>query len=298
MDRPVRAVVALRRPAALCPTPRPRAFLLRCAAPLLLLAGIGRACAIGPEAPVDFLDAYQQKGFLLLAIEPDQLTSLDVDRVVYRNGEPVAREPIEWRALRMMDEVPAVTRPDSFRYRAPDERDRDAGRADARIDVRLPDPAAAVARPAPALAAAGAPLLVRDARPQRMGALIPLAPERHRDLKPGAYAERYTARARLAGAGAKDKPLAMARWVYFLVEDGRVRYIDQAEYARVADPDADALDGAGERIRVRAGRDVKADVPLERTRRGKAIPLGRIGGVAVERESAARDDARSEARER
>jgi hypothetical protein len=274
-----------------------RAFALRCALSLLLALAALPAFAIGPEAPVDFVDVYLPKGYLLMVMQPEQLTEVEAMRTVYRDGEPLSRAPIEWRSLKMLDYNAPITKPDSFRYRVPGEAERSAAET-SRLYVRVPEIESAQARPSLVLARPGAALVLRDERPKRVGALIPLQPESHRALKDGAYAERYTVRARIAGNSDKGKPLTMVRWVHFVVRDGQVRYIDQAEYSRMVDPPTDALDGAGGKIQVNTGRGIKADVPLERTRHHRAVPLGRLGGVAPEREAAPRERTRSETNEK
>ena len=276
---------------------RKRTLLLRCALCFGLALAAAPAIAIGPEAPVDFVDVYLPKGYLLMVMEPEQLVDVDVMRVVFRDGEPLSRAPIEWRSLKMLNYNAPITRPDSFRYRAPDERDSRSA-PNTRYDVRVPDVESAQKMPTLTLARPGTPLVLRDERPKRVGALIPLQPESHRELKDGAYAERYTVRARIAGNSEKGKPLTMVRWVHFVVDGGQTRYIDQSEYSRMVDPPEDALDGAGSKIQVNTGRSIKADVPLERTRRNRAVPLGRFGGVTLEREVAPRERVRNETDEK
>jgi hypothetical protein len=296
MNRSVPAAIAMRCAAlestgfrGLC------SVATHCVLSVALLIVAGRAAAIGPEAPVDFVDVYLPKGYMLLVMEPSQIVDIDVVRAVHRDGEPLSRVQVPWKSLRMLDYVAPITGPEHFRYRDPDERDK---RPSAKAAVRVPDPETAQARPALELARPGEALVVRDERPKRVGALIPLAPESHRDLKDGAYAERFTVRAHLAGAGARDKPVTMARWVHFVVRGGKVNYIDAAEYSRLVDPASEALDSAGDKGLVNTGRAIKAEVPLERTKHYRAIPLGRLGGVSVEREVAPREREQNETNER
>lgn len=255
------------------------------------------AFAVGPEAPVDFVDAYLPKGYLLLVMEPEQLVEVDTMRAVYRDGESLSREKVEWRSLKMLEYNAPITKPDSFRYRAPDDRQRSSTQS-ALDDVRIPEIDSARAMPNLTLARPGAPLILKDERPKRIGALIPLQPESHRGLKDGAYAERFAVQARIAGNSDKGKPLTMVRWVHFIVRDGQTRYVDQAEYSRMVDPPMETLDGAGQKVLVNSGRSIKADVSLERTRKNRAVPLGRLGGVALEKEVAPRERVRDEAGEK
>ena len=78
----------------------PRAVPCALALALLLAAP---AYAIGPEAPVDFVDHYVREGFVAMVIEPERLASLDVSRAIYSDGTPLSREPdpVPWRKLRM-----------------------------------------------------------------------------------------------------------------------------------------------------------------------------------------------------
>jgi hypothetical protein len=255
------------------------------------------ARAIGPEAPVDFDDVYVGRGYLVFVLEPKLVTDLELVRAVYRDGEGLSRTPVKWRELRMFEYTTPVTGPGHFQYRDPSDRDRkEAATAEAPAQ---PMPLESVKpAPLPELARPGTPIVVKDERPRRVGVLVPLDLDRHRQLKDGAYAEQYVARARLAGESDKTKPLSMARWVHFIVRDGKVSYVSPIEYSRLVDPPSDALDGAGGKIQVNAGRGAKADVPLERTKSSPAIALGRLGGVPPERETAAPEKNRDEARER
>lgn len=255
------------------------------------------ARAIGPEAPVDFDDRYVGRGYLVLVLEPRLLTDVELVRAVYRDGEGLSRAPVKWRELRMFEYTTPVTGPGHFQYRDPNERDRKEA-ATAEMPAQ-PTPLESVRPiPRPELARPGTPLVVKDERPRRVGVLLPLDLERHRQLKDGAYAEQYVARARLAGESEKTKPLSMARWVHFVVRDGKVSYVSPIEYSRLVDPPTDALDGAGGKIQVNAGRGTKANVPLERTKTSLAVPLGRLGGVAPERETAMPQKSRDEVTER
>ena len=273
-----------------------RATMAAMVALCVTFAGIP-ARAIGPEAPVDFDEVYLGKGYLVLVLEPKLVTDLELVRAVYRDGEGLSRAPVKWRELRMFEYTTPVTGPNHFQYREPNDRDRkEATTAEAPAQ---PMPLESVKSiPQPELARPGTPLVVKDERPRRVGVLVPLDLDRHRQLKDGAYAEQYVARARLAGESDKTKPLSMARWVHFVVRDGKVSYVSPIEYSRLVDPPSDALDGAGGKIQVNAGRGTKADVPLERTKTSLAVPLGRLGGVTPERETATPPTSRDEARER
>jgi protein-L-isoaspartate O-methyltransferase len=88
---------------------------------VLALFGASPTAAIGPETPVDFLDVYAAKGFMLLVIEPKQIASLEVIRIVHQDGEPLGREPVEWKRLRMFDYIAPITGPGDFQYRDPKE---------------------------------------------------------------------------------------------------------------------------------------------------------------------------------
>ena len=258
------------------------------------------ARAIGPEAPVDFDDSYVGKGYLVLVMEPKLVTDVELVRAVYRDGEGLSRQPVKWRELRMFEYTTPVTGPGHFQYRDPKEVDsRESKAAEAPAQPAPPAPLESV-KPVPQLELArpGTPLVVKDEKPRRVGVLVPLDLDRHRQFKDGAYAEQYVARARLAGESDKTKPLSMARWVHFVVRDGKVSYVSPLEYSRLVDPPSDALDGAGGKVQVNAGRGTKADVPLERTKTSLAVPLGRLGGVTPERETATPPTSRDEARER
>ena len=272
---------------------------LSVAAALLFCMVLGAipAHAIGPETPVDFVDSYVGRGYLVLVLEPKLVTDVNLMRAVYRDGEVLSRADVKWRELRMFEYTAPMTGPQHFQYRDPGEGSRkestqdDAVAMAPQIESARPNSQLELARP-------GAPLVVKDEKRQRVGVLIPLDLERHRKLEDGAYAEQYVARAGLAGESGKTKPLTMARWVHFVVRDGQVKYISPAEYSRTVDPPGDALDGAGAKIQVNLGRDIKSDVPLERTKTTPAVPLGRLGGVTPEREEATTAEARDEARER
>lgn len=255
------------------------------------------ARAIGPEAPVDFDDSYVGKGYLVLVVEPRLVTDVELVRAVYRDGEGLSRQSVKWRELRMFEYTTPVTGPGHFQYRDPNERDRKEA-ATAEMPAQ-PTPLESVKpTPQPELARPGTPLVVKDERPRRVGVLVPLDLDRHRQLRDGAYAEQYVVRARLAGESDKTKPLSMARWVHFVVRDGKVSYVSPLEYSRLVDPPSDALDGAGSKIQVNAGGGTKANVPLERTKTSLAVPLGRLGGVAPERETATPQKSRDEVTER
>lgn len=256
------------------------------------------ARAIGPETPVDFLDVYVPKGFMLLLVEPGQVVDLQVMRIVHQDGKPLQREKVEWKTLRMLDYTAPLARPGDFQYREPNEQ-RKAERP--RLQA-VPDslPFIDTARPLPdlRLADSDAPVVVSDAPPRRVGILIPLTSPAQRRLKDGAYAEKFVARARLTGGSAKRKPLTMTRWSHFVMRDQQAHFISQAEYSRMVDPPSDGVDGAGEKIQLNLGRSVKAAVPIERTRKTRAVPLGRLGGLAPERDRSKQDETRHETSER
>jgi hypothetical protein len=117
-----------------------------------------------------------------------------------------------------------------------------------------------------------------------VGVLVPLESPTQSDLKDGAYAEKFVARARLAGEPATAKPLTMVRWSHFVMRDRQARFIGQAEYSRMVDPSSHGVDGAGAKIQLNLGRDVKADVPVDKTEFNHAMPLGRLGGLVPERD--------------
>lgn len=293
---------ATRRPEAstACPhghsstAPRPGQRALRAAAlvALALLAPIP-ACAIGPEAPVDFLDVHRARGYMVLLVEPDQVVELQVMRVIHRDGEPLSREQVEWKALRMFDYTAPITGPGAFRYREPRAPDRPP-----RVAAAAPPIERALPRPDLRLARAGVPAPVRDEAPRRVGVLIPLQTAAMRTLADGAYAERFVAQARLAGQPAGRKPLTMVRWSHFTVRDGRPAFISQDEYSRLVDAPQPGVDGAEGRVLLNTGRDIRVDIPVEQTPRNRAVPLGRLGGLVPEREASRPQPARDEARER
>lgn len=265
----------------------PRAALYASALALLLAAP---AQAIGPEAPVDFVDHYVRDGFVVMVIEPERLASLDVTRAIYSDGTPLAREPdpVPWRQLRMFDYTAPFTGPDDFKYRDP--RDKTPPRRAAEAERQVPS----IARAAPradlrlADASAAARAAPRDERPKRVGVLIPLASDKAAQLKDGAYAEKILARAHPANEDPKSKPLQMVYWAHFVVRDGKPAYVSQAEYSRMVDPPYDGLDALGEKVQWNEGRGAAAKLPVTKTKLGRAVPLGRAGGLAPEREQPAR----------
>jgi hypothetical protein len=249
----------------------------------LALFGASPAGAIGPETPVDFLDVYVPKGFMLLVIEPNQVTHVELMRIVHQDGEPLIHEQVEWRRLRMLDYTAPITRPDDFQYRDPREQKSGVVRPQAGPS-ELPSIDSAQARPDLALADASAPVVVSDVPPRRIGVLIPLEPPSQAELKDGAYAEKFIVRARLAGESANAKPLTQVRWSHFVMHDRAIRFISQAEYSRMVDPPVHGVDGAGGKIQINLGRDVKADVPADKTKLNPAVPLGPLGGLVPERD--------------
>ena len=243
--------------------------------------------AIGPEAPVDFLDVYVPKGFMLMVLEPKQLASLQVTRIVHREGEPLQRETVEWKRLRMLNYTAPLTREDDFQYRDP--REQQKPESDRVFDhPAVPSIDTAKLRPHLRLASPASRTVIEDAPPVRVGVLIPLESSLKRGLRDGVYAEKFIARAQLAGEPAKGKPLTMVRWSHFEMRDGQASYISQAEYSRMLDPATDGVDGSGEKIQLNLGRDVKANVPISRTKKHYAVPLGRLGGVAPERDNSSK----------
>jgi hypothetical protein len=287
--RPYDVAVAWRQ----SPTHRKRAPAIATLLGIFLAAT--PASAIGPETPVDFVDAYLASGYLVMVLEPRLVTDVELVRAMHRDGESVSREQVKWRELPMLEYTAPITGPEHFQYRDPHERDAkpspQAAPPLAPLESAKPNPKLQLADP-------GAPLDLTDGPPQRVGVVIPLDLERHSKLADGAYAEQYLARARLAGESEKTKPLAMMRWVHFVVRSGQVRVVSSAEYSRLVDPPDAALDGAGAKIEVNTGRDVKADVPLERTKKTNAVPLGPLGGVAPEREAAKAKPSTEESQER
>lgn len=255
--------------------------------------------AIGPEAPVDFLDVYVPKGFMLLVLEPRQVASLQVTRIVYQNGEPLQRETVEWKRLRMLDYTAPLTREEDFQYRDPHEQQKPE-RDRAATYPALPSIDTAKFQPDLRLAYPTTRKVIDDAPPERVGVLIPLDSAPKRELKDGVYAEKFIARAQLAGEPAKGKPLTMVRWAHFTMRDGKANFISQAEYSRMIDPPTEGVDGSGEKIQLNLGRGVKANVPIKRTKKHYAVPLGRLGGVAPERDSSSRmkETSSSETQER
>lgn len=255
--------------------------------------------AIGPEAPVDFLDVYVPSGFMLLALEPRQVADLQVTRIVHREGEPLQREAVQWKRLRMLDYPAPLTRDEDFQYRDPREQQQPEQDRVATYPA-VPSPDTAKFQPDLRLASPTTRRIADESPPQRVGVLIPLESPLKRALKEGVYAEKFIARAQLAGEPAKGKPLTMVRWSHFVMRDGKAHYITQAEYSRMLDPPVAGVDGAGEKIELNLGRSVKADVPLRKTKKHYAVPLGRLGGVAPERATPGRlkETYSSEAQER
>lgn len=300
---PITHAPVLERPRTLCRLLTHRLQRAVGASALLVLAlfGASPVAAIGPEIPVDFLDAYVPKGFMLLLIEPDQVASLEVMRIVHRDGEPLMREHVEWKRMRMFDYTEPLTRPDDFQYRDPKEaRKHEIDRLGSAA-ARLPSIDSARVRPGLRLADDNKPVVASDKTPRRVGVLIPLESKAQRELKEGAYAEKFIARAYLAGESPTGKPLTVVHWSHFLMRDQQPRFISQAEYSRMVDPPTDGVDGSGANIRLNHGRDVKADVPIEKTRLNRAVPLGqtgRRGGVTPERDDSRADVPCDEAHEK
>ena len=266
--------------------------LVLCAALLVLLFAAPPAGAIGPEAPVDFLDVYAIKGFMLLVIEPEQIVNLEVIRLVYQDGEPMRREEVEWKRLRMLDYTVPITGPDDFQYRDPREHRKPGINRLQSVPSQLPSIDSAQLLPDLRLASGDIPVVASDAPPHRVGVLIPLESKAQRELKDGAYAEKFIARARLAGESATGKPLTMMRWSHFVMRDQQPRFISQAEYSRMFDPPTYGVDSFGGKIELNLGRDVKADVPIEKTKLNRAVPLGQLGrhgGLTPERDDSRTD---------
>ena len=268
---------------------------------VLALFGASPTAAIGPETPVDFLDVYAAKGFMLLVIEPKQIASLEVIRIVHQDGEPLGREPVEWKRLRMFDYIAPITGPGDFQYRDPKEQRKHEINRLQSVSSQLPSIDSAQLRPDLRLADADAPVVVSDETPRRVGVLIPLESKALRELKDGVYAEKFIARAHLAGEPATGKPLNMVRWSHFVMRDQQPRFISQVEYSRMIDPPTDGVDGSGGRIQLNLGRDMKADVPIEKTKLNHAVPLGRMGrmgGLTPERDDSRTDVPCNEAHEK
>lgn len=271
-----------------------------CAALLLLLCGAPPAVAIGPEAPVDFLDVYATKGFMLLVIEPEQIANLEVMRIVHQDGEPAQREEVEWKRLRMLDYTSPITGPNDFQYRDPSEHRKPRAHRPQSVPRQLPSIDSARSLPDLRLANGDTPVVASDASPHRIGVLIPLESKAQHELKDGVYAEKFIARARLAGESATGKPLTMVRWSHFVMRDQQSRFISQAEYSRMLDPTTDGVDGSGGKIELHLGHGVKADVPIEKTRRNRAVPLGQLGrhgGLEPERDDSRKDPPSNEVNE-
>lgn len=263
----------------------------------LAMLGAAPANAIGPEAPVDFLDVYLARGYMLLVIEPEQIVELQVMRIVHQDGEPRVREEVDWTAMRMFDYTAPITGPDDFQYREP--RERGKPERDRKPPAReLPAIDSARPRPDLRLARSDAPAVASDALPRRVGILIPLESAAMRELTDGAYAEKFVARARLPGQAAGVKQLTMVRWSHFVMRGGKPSFIGQDEYSRLVDPPSDGVDGSGGKIQLNLGRGIQADVAVEKTEKNRAVPLGRLGGVVPEREESRKESARDETRER
>ena len=271
-------------------------FTLGCVGSLLCASPVA---AIGPEAPVDFLDVYVPKGFMLLVIEPRQVASLQVMRLVHQEGQPLQREVVEWKRLRMLDYTAPLTRDEDFQYRDPREQQKPE-RDRVTAYPAVPSIDTAKFQPDLRLAPPGTPRVIDSTPAERVGVLIPLEAKSQREFKEGVYAEKFIARAQLAGEAENGKPLTMVRWVHFVVHDGRANFISQAEYSRMLDPPTEGVDGTGEKIQLNLGRDMKASVPIRKTKKHYAVPLGKLGGVAPERDSSStvQDTSRSETQER
>jgi hypothetical protein len=234
---------------------------------------------------------------MLMVIEPEQITNLEVMRVIHQDGEPMRREEVEWKRLRMLDYTAPITGPDAFQYRDPREHRKPLKDLQS-VPSQLPSIDSAKVLPDLPLARADSPVVASDTPPRRMGVLIPLESKAQRELKDGAYAEKFIARVRLAGESATGKPLTMVRWSHFVMRDQKARFISQAEYSRMIDPPTDGVDGSGRKIELNLGRDVKADVPIEKTKRNYAEPLGRHGGLTPERDDSRKGAPSNEVKER
>ena len=254
---------------------------------LLALALFGLpAGAIGPEAPVDFLDVYAARGFMLMVVEPDQVVDVELTRTVHQDGEPLARENVEWRQLRMMEYTAPITRPEHFQYRDP--REKKASAAEKSAQLRLPSIDSARLRPDLKLAEPGTRITAKEGPPRRVGVLIPLQTASQLELKDGVYAEKFAARVRLAGEAENAKPLSVVRWSHFVIKDRKPRFVSQAEYSRLVDPRSEGLSSTGRKIQLNLGRDVKADVPIEKTERNFALQVQHGTGALMPE----RDDSR------
>jgi hypothetical protein len=218
--------------------------------------------AIGPEAPVDFLDVYRAKGFMLMVIEPAQVVDIELMRIVHQDGEPLVREKVEWRQLRMLEYTAPITGPEHFQYRDPREKKPVSKPA----AVRLPPIETARTSSDLKLAQPSNKIAIKEGPPRRVAVLIPLQTPAQAELKDGVYAEKFVARVRLAGEPDKSKPLTMLRWSHFLMQARKPRFISQAEYSRLVDAPVGGLN---------LGRDVKAEVPIDKTERSFAVPLQR-----------------------
>ena len=231
------------------------------------------AAAIGPEAPVDFVDVYAAKGFMLMVVESDQVVDIELTRVIHQDGEPLVREKVDWQRLRMIEYTTPLTGPDAFQYRDP--RDKRATVTRRTAPARVTPLEAARPLTELRLATPGDRITVREGPPRRVGVLIPLETPAQGGLKDGIYAEKFTARVRQAGESEPSKPLTMQRWSHFIMTQHKPRLISQAAYSRIVDPPQQGIDGAGAKIQLNVGRDVKADVPIEKTERHLAFPLQR-----------------------
>ena len=62
-----------------------------------------------------------------------------------------------------------------------------------------------------------------------------------------------------------------------------VRLLSLEEYSALADPAETEIDSKGHKVLVHVGIALKDKVPLPKTKKSLAIPLGRFGGLLEER---------------
>lgn len=133
-----------------------------------------------------------------------------------------------------------------------------------------------------------------DQERERLLVKIPLAFEKMRKLEDGAYAQRIRVIAVWADERETKKPIEEERWFHFLMRDGKPHRLSVKEYSRIVDPPKQDIGIGGEPLVVRVGRDRKEEISADKDERSEAMPLGRAGGIQLERpvkrKSAAREE--------
>jgi len=126
-----------------------------------------------------------------------------------------------------------------------------------------------------------------DLAPQRRqdgttAAEVPLGLEQFSGAPTGYYAVRIAAVGAPASNLADAVPLRIERWVYVAVDGSGVRRVSQDEYSAAVDSPRAPRDDTGSRTPMYGGGGREAQVRLQDTEHGRAVPLGRAGGAVEE----------------